>query len=348
MLPKVSVVVPVYNVNADYMKVCMDSVLNQTYQKIEILLVDDGSTDGSGSLCDAYAALDSRIRVLHQVNQGVSMARNNGTALTSGEYVMYVDSDDIMAPFVIEEAVEAAVQTGADLVVGGILKINAFLEFSVPVYSEKKEYFVGEADLIRKLRKQYTAGTEDLDHLEGGGYIGRGPYARIMRSDLAKSTRFLEKLPIGEDFLWNMALLNKCRKVCIVPKIWYGYLIYGTSAVRKYYGNREEFVSRYLKILWDENEQYCRENIADYAANVAVEYYCILNYDLLPPKSGLTNAQKRKLARQYLQKEPWNILMRPEIMMNLPKLYRVFIPLCPSGLWLPLLQLRALSNRNGM
>lgn len=340
MCLKVSVVVPVYNVNPDYMKTCMESIFRQTYRNMEIILVDDGSTDGSGALCDAFASMDSRVQVLHQKNQGVSGARNNGTSAATGEYIMYVDADDMMAPYAVEDAVQAAVQTDADLVVGGIQEIGSFAEFSAGERSAPTDWMVGGEELITKLKKQYTAGTEELNHLGGGSCIGRGPYARIMRSELAKNTPFPKNLPIGEDYLWNMALLNKSKKVCVVPSLWYGYLIYGTSAIRKYYGNREEFVSRYLKILWDENEQFCTENIQDYARNVALEYYCILNYDLLPEKSGLTNSERRKLARQYLGKEPWNILTRPEIRNKLPMLFRGFVLLCPSGLWLPMLRLK--------
>ena len=89
----ISVIVPVYNVEA-YLDRCMYSVLNQTYQNLEILLIDDGSTDGSPALCDAYAAKDRRIKVLHKPNGGLSDARNAGLALAQGAYIGYVDSDD--------------------------------------------------------------------------------------------------------------------------------------------------------------------------------------------------------------------------------------------------------------
>lgn len=90
---KISVVIPVYNVAA-YLEACVHSVQEQTWRDIEIVLVDDGSTDGSGAMCDALAAQDARIKVIHQSNQGLSMARNNGLEISTGDYVVFLDSDD--------------------------------------------------------------------------------------------------------------------------------------------------------------------------------------------------------------------------------------------------------------
>ena len=91
--PKVSIIVPVYNVEP-YLRQCMDSLVNQTYQNIEIICVDDGSTDASGAILEEYAAEDCRIRLVHQSNSGLSAARNAGFLLATGSYIMYVDSDD--------------------------------------------------------------------------------------------------------------------------------------------------------------------------------------------------------------------------------------------------------------
>lgn len=96
-LPPISVIVPVYQVK-NYIDECLESLLAQTYTNLEIILVDDGSTDGSGEKCDKYAGLDARIRVIHQENQGLSGARNAGLDVSVGEYVAFVDSDDLVLP----------------------------------------------------------------------------------------------------------------------------------------------------------------------------------------------------------------------------------------------------------
>ena len=98
----VSIIVPVYNVEA-YLAECIDSLLGQTYPYLEVLLIDDGSTDGSGKICDDYAQRDSRVRVVHKANGGLSSARNAALPLVSGEYLMYVDSDDWIALDTLEK-----------------------------------------------------------------------------------------------------------------------------------------------------------------------------------------------------------------------------------------------------
>ena len=92
-MPLISIIVPVYNVEY-YLHECLESLVNQTYFNLEIILIDDGSKDASGKICDEYAAKDSRIVVVHQENAGVSQARNCGIEMASGEYIMFVDSDD--------------------------------------------------------------------------------------------------------------------------------------------------------------------------------------------------------------------------------------------------------------
>ena len=97
----ISVIVPIYKVE-NYLAACVDSILNSTYQDIEVILIDDGSPDGSGAICDRYAEKDSRVRVIHQPNQGVSAARNAGLEAAKGEYIAFADSDDVIHPQMLE------------------------------------------------------------------------------------------------------------------------------------------------------------------------------------------------------------------------------------------------------
>ncbi len=93
MTDKISIIVPVYNVEK-YLKECIESILSQTYKNIEIILIDDGSTDNSGKICDEYLKKDSRVKVIHKENGGLSDARNTGIEIASGKYIGFVDSDD--------------------------------------------------------------------------------------------------------------------------------------------------------------------------------------------------------------------------------------------------------------
>ena len=103
--PLISVIVPIYQVEA-YLEECLDSILNQTYRQLEIILIDDGSTDRCGEICDRYASRDSRIKVIHQTNQGLSAARNAGMDIAIGEYISFIDSDDYIVPQYYEKMLE--------------------------------------------------------------------------------------------------------------------------------------------------------------------------------------------------------------------------------------------------
>lgn len=113
-MPKISVVVPVYNVE-DYLEGCVASVLSQTEGDLELLLIDDGSTDGSGALCDRLAGTDGRMRVIHQANCGLGGARNTGIEAAAGEWLMFVDSDDTLEPDALAFSLELAERTGAEM-----------------------------------------------------------------------------------------------------------------------------------------------------------------------------------------------------------------------------------------
>ena len=134
--PLISVVLPVYN-KTEYLPDCMDTLLNQTYTNLEILLVDDGSTDGSAALCDAYAERDHRVRALHKINGGVSDARNYGIGHASGEYITQVDPDDTVDPDYVEYLYELLVKYDA---------VMSICQHRVLFHNGKVEDFGGEGD----------------------------------------------------------------------------------------------------------------------------------------------------------------------------------------------------------
>ncbi|MBQ9983261.1 MAG: glycosyltransferase [Lachnospiraceae bacterium] len=130
----VSIVIPVYN-NEKYVTKCIESVCGQTYRNLQIILVDDGSKDSSGKICDQFAENDSRIVVIHQENGGVSNARNSGIAVATGEYLTFVDGDDYIGADYIKDLVECAEKRGADMIICGMKKVsvdNQVIEEVIP------------------------------------------------------------------------------------------------------------------------------------------------------------------------------------------------------------------------
>ena len=135
----VSVIVPIYKI-PEYLSCCIDSILAQTYPDFELILVDDGSPDNCGRICDDYAKRDNRIKVVHKVNGGLTSARNAGLEVAKGEWIMHVDGDDWIEPDMIESLIEAAQITGADMVIGDFVKYGPSAGYNkLPTWSSDKK-----------------------------------------------------------------------------------------------------------------------------------------------------------------------------------------------------------------
>ena len=177
--PPVSIVVPVYNVSR-YLPQCLESVLSQTYQNIEVLIVDDGSTDGSGSICDRFAERDPRIRVIHTDNRGLSAARNLGLESISGAFISFIDSDDWIEPNTVETLVKAALQTKADVVT-----MKACME-----YVGKTSY----PQVVKKRSHVYRGG--DILAAYAEGLLGNAAWNKLYRAECFRDLRF----PYGHNY----------------------------------------------------------------------------------------------------------------------------------------------------
>lgn len=149
--PLISVIVPVYNIK-EYLPRCVASILNQTYQNLELILVDDGSTDGTGALCDELAAQDGRVRVFHKENGGSSSARNLGISQAKGEYLGFVDSDDYISPGMYERLVQGLLNSGAQIVQIGRDEVDAE-GHKLPDICEppREDVFISSAEFLKEL-----------------------------------------------------------------------------------------------------------------------------------------------------------------------------------------------------
>lgn len=203
---QISVIVPVYNVRP-YLKRCIDSIIAQTYSNLEILLVDDGSTDGSGKLCDAYARQDARIQVIHKKNGGLSDARNCGIEHAKGRYFCFVDSDDGIAPQMIEVLYRNLLNTGADV------SAAALKYFST-------EELPAAEDALKKV--QCMTGKEALRSILQSEELGDFAVNKLYKRDLFENVRY----PLGrmmEDQGTTYKLLDKCQGVAYCPVPLYFY-----------------------------------------------------------------------------------------------------------------------------
>lgn len=203
----ISVIVPVYNVE-EYLGACMKSILGQSYENLEVILVDDGSTDFSGNLCDEYARHDKRIKVIHQKNGGLSNARNTGIKAASGEYLVFVDSDDTIKKEHIKELYNAAKGQGAKMSICAIDEI----------YPNGKHINYG-AGFKSKLLDQRTC----LKRLLKDESFNVSAYAKLYHKDLWRSVRFPEG-KLHEDLGTTYRLILKCSKIAYIPSPTYCYI----------------------------------------------------------------------------------------------------------------------------
>ena len=208
--PLISVIVPVYNVER-YLDQCLESIVGQSYPHLEILVVDDGSTDDSGNMCDRWAERDERIRVIHQPNGGLSAARNTALDAMSGEWVIMVDSDDVLHLDTASALLDAILREGADIVVGDYVIINDDEAPQWPATtSDGNKEDVSYSQQEALLAVFYQQG---LTH---------SAWARIYRASLFKDIRY----PVGrlyEDLAIIYPLLKKCDKVVKINQVVYGY-----------------------------------------------------------------------------------------------------------------------------
>lgn len=200
----VSIVIPAYNVEK-YLNRCLDSIINQTYKKIEILLVNDGSTDYTANICDEYKAKDNRIRVFHNDNQGVSSARNFSIDNSTGKYLLFIDADDYVELNYVETLVKHIEKEDVDLVICGI-----------------KDLFNGEG-IIRKPRGKIT-GNFKKDYFGIIDFLC-GPVSKIYKNSIVKEKgiRFLQDLNYAEDEIFNLNYYQYIRTYKFVDNPLYFY-----------------------------------------------------------------------------------------------------------------------------
>lgn len=201
----VSVVVPVYNAQA-HLQQCLDSILQQSYSRIEVICVNDGSRDRSGSILDRYMLHDPRVKVIHQKNGGVSKARNNGLTYATGKYVQFVDSDDAIQPGMIRALVNAMEDTKAQLVICG--------------YQEMGENLVVKSP-DEALLKDRASFIEVFDVLYRQVMLN-SVWNKLYLRELI-SADFPEGISIGEDLIFNMQYLAGVQRIKIVPRAYYLY-----------------------------------------------------------------------------------------------------------------------------
>lgn len=224
-MKRVSVIIPMYNAES-YIRQCIHSVISQTWDNLEILVIDDGSTDRSLEICEELGRIDDRIRILTQKNRGVSAARNRGMEAAVGEYVFFLDSDDAIHPLLIEAMTGKAEVSGAEMAFCSYLKAdNLQMEEQLHRKKEKEQMVRWETAEQQK--------TEEWFHIRFERELS-GIGGKMIRRDYIGRHRFYEGLASGEDTLFLYELCRRQAKLVFADVGWYYYRIHPDSATHSY------------------------------------------------------------------------------------------------------------------
>ena len=257
MGPKVSVVVPIYRVEK-YLSQCVDSLLNQTLEQIEIILVDDGSPDGCGAIADAYARKDPRVRVIHQNNAGLGPARNTGMQAATGTYVGFVDSDDWVRPEMYQRLYDTAVQHDADIVVSGHREICDGKVFQSSVHPLAGCY-LDQAEEIGRVRKKLYG------HAPWDKEVAAFPMAvwiAIYRNDMIRNCHLAFQNVLSEDTIFNMGAYRCANVVAFTGDTDYCYRKENQASITTSFSEKKllqfrEFLLLLAQMAADEGDEEC-------------------------------------------------------------------------------------------
>lgn len=280
---KITVVVPVYNCEK-YLDECVSSILNQTYKNIEIILVDDGSTDSSGSICDSFCDRYANIKVIHMENKGVSSARNAGIEASAGEWITFVDSDDYVDPNMCEYAYQSAAASGCDVVMWNITKHESDAVYDLkPIKEEKRKFSKEEYDKLYQMVLTGKTPTGDTP------ISVRGPYCKLIKKEIAQQCRFPQSLSFSEDWCFMLQILEHSKTLFYINENFYHYIVRKNSLCNHfdydYYKKIYKFINwinDYITKLHSSDKnimEYIRLMNTNYLIRM-IDYYMFLVRDI--------------------------------------------------------------------
>ena len=327
MNPTVSIIIPVYNVEK-YLDKCLDSVVNQTYTNLEIVLVDDGSPDNCPAMCDAWKSRDPRINVIHQNNGGLSIARNEGLKIATGEIIGFVDSDDWIERNMVERLLSALLETDADI--------------ATCCFQQEREGSKDNKEYRKSLERKLLSSDEALKQL----FLGKRFIQNVVWNKLYRRTVISDLwFPAGklyEDGLWTAKALGNARKIVSIDYPLHHYLYrpeslsHDARQKQKRFEDEHEMIVQRIEYIHEHNptlEKWAILKLQDFCCR---EYIDIsIHYNHLDTDHSI----RRDLYRQFCQHKPVITLDSDNIGRNIgrilfwisPNLLLKMMTLCKKG-----------------
>lgn len=258
-IPKISVIVPVYNIKEEYLRKCIESLMAQTLEEIEIIMVDDGSTDASGAVCDEYAEKNHRIQVIHQNNQGVAVARNTALKAAAGEWITFVDADDWCELSMCEEILKKAEEIRCEILIFTNYavkpdQVTARNQFFAHDIERLNDQLKNEAELKTMVRSHPGFSFQPPENMMGGTWCKLINHAFLKKTGI----RFEPELVRSQDIIFYLNLFEQAEKISYFDRPLY-YYRYNLESVSKRYRKdaykifmivlkkQEEFIQKYHK-----------------------------------------------------------------------------------------------------
>lgn len=285
---KVSIVVPVYNVEK-YFDECLESLLQQTYENIEILIVDDGSTDDCGKKADDYAKKDCRISVFHKENKGISSARNHALKHATGDYYCFVDSDDYLDSNFVEKMLKTLIEKSADMVFCNYF--NCYVNQNRP-----------SSKLMRYTKERFFSGDEYLRDM----YVYTGAFSviwnKIFRKEIFNNLEFANM--ICEDSQIMLSVIDRCKKIYYLPEVLYYYRRRKHSLIN----GKQEFIMQSNMTWIEEHMTRLKESDRRHLFSLAQKLFI----SKILEKYSLCGVDLRKRVKGRLREEVRRFMKNPD------------------------------------
>ena len=313
---QISVIIPVYNIDYEKLNRCILSILHQTFSDFEIIIVDDGSPVAIANKIDMLSKLDSRIKVFHRNNEGVSSARNFGVHKSSGKYIMFVDGDDLLAPWAMEQGVYALESTDADIAIGRVLQTGRISEYNnqrrnckQPIVISTKQ---GRMELERHI---FLKNVGDWGRNENGWMFNlEGCWSHLMKKNVAEAVPFIHGIAIAEDTIWAVELLrsNKNFSLCLVDDLWYYYIQNDMSVLHKYSPKLGEMIGKAIEVLHPLYAGCDKSLYNAYLQWLLSKLRQIIMRGYINTECKLSYSEKKHEINNMFKKDPWEKVLIPQ------------------------------------
>lgn len=318
----ITVVIPVYNVK-DYLKKCVKSVINQTYKNLQILLIDDGSTDGSGRMCDELWQDDSRIQVIHKANSGLGLTRNAGIEKAKGKYITFIDSDDYLSTDLIAQLYQGIEKNKSKVCIAGFTRING--NGSV-VHQERyrETAVIGSQNVKAVFEKMLGSLPEKHDSIK------MSVWSNLYSVDIINTfnLKFVsERQIISEDIIWNIQYFNKINKVQFISSVGYFYRYNRSSLSQSYKKDRFNKIISLYQIL----EAFIKENSLTTNALLRTQKQLFINVrSCIVQERQVKFSQQVKNIKKIVNNDVLTLTLQEYPVQRLALRQRIFVVLLKS------------------